>query len=200
MLNENDVAVGGSENEDDRVFIASKDSGDVDLLSWQSVHKDKFGSGTGTDCKALVHMTSYRREFMKVGVLDIPENEGDMSEIKKNISIGGVAEIMGMSVLRMKNSDDGDAEFEMTISIRNTSDSYIARAQTTLKLMDQRDAQLEDTMDYRELPAKSSMTFTPSFWGLKPGKIKNGTINVTASVFVPIETYTAEATPGPSDG
>jgi hypothetical protein len=143
-------------------------------------------------------MTSYRREFIKVGVLDIPENEGDMTEIKKNISIGGVAEIMGMSVLRMKDSDDGDAEFEIFTSIRNTSDSYIARAQTTLKLMDQRDAQLEDTMDYRELPAKSSMTFNPSFWGLKPGKIKNGTINVTASVFVPIETFTAEATPEPS--
>ena len=64
--------------------------------------------------------------------------------------------------------------------------------------MDQRDAQLEDTMDYEALPGKSSKTFTPSFWGLKPGKIKNGTINVTASVFVPIETFTAEATPKPS--
>ena len=199
MLNENDVAVGGSEGEDDRIFIASKDSGDVSLLSWQSVHKNKFGSGTGADCKAIVHMTTYRREFVKVGTLDIPSKEGDMSEIKKNISIGGVAELMGMSVLRMKDTDDGDAEFEMVSSIRNTSDSYIARAQTTLKLMDQRDAQLEDTYDYRELPAKSSMTFTPSFWGLKPGKIKNGTINVTASVFVPIDTYTAEATPKPSD-
>ena len=199
ILNENDVAVGGSEGEDDRIFIASKDSGDVSLLNWQSVHKNKFGSGTGADCKAIVHMTTYRREFVKVGTLDIPSKEGDMSEIKKNISIGGVAELMGMSVLRMKDTDDGDAEFEMVSSIRNTSDSYIARAQTTLKLMDQRDAQLEDTYDYRELPAKSSMTFTPSFWGLKPGKIKNGTINVTASVFVPIETYTAEATPKPSD-
>ena len=35
ILNENDVAVGGSEGEDDRIFIASKDSGDVSLLSWQ---------------------------------------------------------------------------------------------------------------------------------------------------------------------
>ena len=118
ILNENDVAVGGSEGEDDRIFIASKDSGDVSLLSWQSVHKNKFGSGTGADCKAIVHMTTYRREFVKVGTLDIPSKEGDMSEIKKNISIGGVAELMGMSVLRMKDSDDGDAEFEMVSSIR----------------------------------------------------------------------------------
>ena len=198
MLNENDVAVGGTEDEDDRVFIASKDSGDVSLLSWQSVHKDKFKSGTGADCKALVHMTTYRREFVKVGTLEIPEKEGEMSEIKKNISIGGVAELMGMSVLRMKDSDDGDAEFEIYSSVRNTSDDFIARAQTTLKLMDQRDAQLEDTQDYRELPAKSSVTFEPSFWGLKPGKIKNGSIVVTASVFVPIDTFTAEATPKPS--
>ena len=198
MLNENDVAVGGSEDEDDRVFISSKDTGDIDLLNWCSVHKDKFGSGTGADCKAVVHMTSYRREFVKVGVIDVPENEGDLNQIKKNISIGGVAEIMGMSVLRMKDSDEGEAEFEIVTSIRNTSDSYIARAQTTLKLMDQRDAQLEDTMDYEALPGKSSKTFNPSFWGLKPGKIKNGTINVTASVFVPIETFTAEATPKPS--
>ena len=198
MLNENDVAVGGTEDEDDRVFIASKDSGDVSLLSWQSVHKDKFKSGSGADCKALVHMTTYRREFVKVGTLEIPEKEGDLSEIKKNISIGGVAELMGMSVLRMKDSDDGDAEFEIVSSVRNTSDDFIARAQTTLKLMDQRDAQLEDTYDYRELPAKSAVTFQPSFWGLKPGKIKNGSIVVTASVFVPIDTFTAEATPKPS--
>ncbi len=52
-------------------------------------------------------MTTYRREFVKVGTLEIPEKEGEMSEIKKNISIGGVAELMGMSVLRMKDSDDG---------------------------------------------------------------------------------------------
>lgn len=198
MLNENDVSVGGTEDEDDRVYISSKDSGDVDLLNWMSVHKDAFKSGTGADCKALVHMTTYRREFVKVGVLDIPENPGDMSEVKKKISIGGVAEVTGMSVLRKENNDEGEAEFEMYLGIRNTSDSYIARAQTTLKVMDQRDAQIEDTYDYRELPAKSSVTFNPSFWGLQPGKIKNGTFNVTASVFVPIDTYTAEATPKPS--
>ena len=199
MLNENDVSVQGTEDEDDRLFISSKDSGDVDLLNWMSVHKDAFKSGTGADCKALVHLTTYRREFVKVGNLDIPENPGEMSEVKKKISIGGVAEVYGMSVLRKENNDEGEAEFEMYLGIRNTSDSYIARAQTTLKVMDQRDAQIEDTYDYRELPAKSSITFNPSFWGLQPGKIKNGTFNVTASVFVPINTYTAEATPKPSN-
>ena len=34
MVNENDVTVGGTEDEDDRLFISSKDSGDVDLSRW----------------------------------------------------------------------------------------------------------------------------------------------------------------------
>ena len=42
MVNENDVTVGGTEDEDDRVFIASTAAGEVDLLNWMSGNKDVF--------------------------------------------------------------------------------------------------------------------------------------------------------------
>ena len=55
--------------------------------------------------------------------------------------------------------------------MRNTSDSFIARGQVTLKLMDQRDAELEK-FDYEAFPAKSGHVFEPSFWNLAPIKIR----------------------------
>ena len=106
---------------------------------------------------------------------------------------------MGVSCLRKKDNDDGEMELEFTAGIRNTSDDYIAKAQVTVKAMDQRDAQIEDNVDYCHLPAKSGKVFTPSFWGLKYGKLKNGEFKVTASVFLPISNYSAEAVPALSD-
>ena len=94
---------------------------------------------------------------------------------------------------------EGEMDLEFAAGIRNTSDDYIARAQVTVKAMDQRDAQVDDNVDYYELPAKTGRVFTPSFWGLKYGKLKNGSFNVSASVYLPIAQYAAEDTPKLSD-
>ena len=199
ICNENGTTVAGSDDESDSEFISAKDSSELDVGGWGlRVHKDTIG-GDGKNAKGYISVTTYRREFIKIGTLDFPQNVGGFTEIKKTVSLGGVAELMGVSCLRLKNSDDGECDIEIRAGMRNTSDDFIARGQITLKLMDQRDAQIEESQDYEAFPAKSGKVFQPSFWGIKPGKIKNATINVTASVYVPVETYTAEATPTLSD-
>ena len=62
----------------------------------------------------------------------------------------------------LKNSDDGECDIEIRAGMRNTSDDFIARGQITLKLMDQRDAQIEESQDYEAFPAKSGKVFQPS--------------------------------------
>ena len=124
----------------------------------------------------------------------------ELTEIKKTISLGGVAECLGVSCLRKKDTDEGEMDLLIHAGIRNTSDSYIPRAQLSVKAMDQRDAQIDDCVDYEVLPAKSSHTFSPSFWGLKPKKMKNGVLSISASVFLPIESFSLEAEPTPYSG
>jgi hypothetical protein len=198
IVNENNVTVGGNEIDDDNIFIAAKDSGDLDPFGWMSLQKEHFSSGSGADAKAYISVTTYRREFVKIGTLDVPAKAGDLTEIKKVISLGGAAECIGVSCLRKKD-DDGDMSLSIQAGIRNTSDSFIARAQVTVKAMDQRDAQIDDTVIYEAIPAKSGHTFEPSFWGLKPGKMKNGSFSITASVFLPVESFSVEAEPTLSD-
>tara|TARA_Y100000589_G_C27189377_1_gene644087 strand:- start:2777 stop:3505 length:729 start_codon:yes stop_codon:yes gene_type:complete len=200
VVNEDGITIGGSEIEDDSVFIGAKDSCKLDSYGLsERVHKNHFKDRKASDSKVYINVTTYRREFVKIGTLDVPSKPGELSVIKKVISLGGAAECMGVSCLRKKDNDDGEMELEFTAGIRNTSDDYIAKAQVTVKAMDQRDAQIEDNVDYCHLPAKSGKVFTPSFWGLKYGKLKNGEFKVTASVFLPISNYSAEAVPALSD-
>ena len=195
IVNENNVTVAGADIDDDNVFIAAKDSGDIDPFGWMGLYKQHFESGTGSDAKAYISVTTYRREFVKIGSLDVPAKAGDLTEIKKVVSLGGAAECIGVSCLRKKDDDDGEMDISIQAGIRNTSDNYIARAQITVKAMDQRDAQVDDNVDYEAIPAKSGHTFEPSFYGLKPGKMKNGSFSITASVFLPVESFSLEAEP-----
>ena len=87
----------------------------------------------------------------------------------------------------------------MQMAVKNTSDTYFSRVQITTKLMDQRDAELGNDLSYYELPPHSSRIFTPWLYSLKPGKIKNAEYNITASVFIPIESFTVEAEPVKSE-
>lgn len=199
IVNDNETSVMGSDYEDDSVFIASKDSGEVSLMSWDRVHKDAFASGNGSEAKVHAAITTYRREFVKVGVMDVPSKAGEMSSIDKSVSLGGAAELMGISCLRKKDDDDGNMDLEFAAGVKNTSDDYISRVQVTMKAMDQRDAQIMEDLSYETLPPKSIKAMRPGFWGLAPGKMKNGQFVVTASVFLPVESFTAEATPVLSD-
>jgi len=197
VLNHAGVTVGGSRQEEDTEFISAKSSGEVDLnLGW-GFHKDFF-DGKPKKMKALVEVTMYKREFMKIGSIEVPASQNTLNMLKKDVSIGGMVEIRGISVLRKKNDDEGDVQLEIRAGFRNISDTYIDRAQLDARLLDQRDAEIASDMRYESLPSKSSWLCEPSFWGVKPGKIKNAEITLSASIFVPIGTFTGEATATPS--
>jgi hypothetical protein len=199
IVNADGVTIGGEEIDDDSVFISPNDSGEVRAISWGSIKKDQVSDGKGAEAKAYLSMTTYRREYVKVGSLDVPNKPGEMTSIKKVVSLGGAGELLGMSCLRLKDTDEGEMDLEFYGGVRNTSEDYITRAQISVKAMDQRDAQIDDTIDYEALAAKSGRTFRPSFWGLKYGKMKNGAFVISASVFLPIESYSAEGTPVKED-
>ena len=193
VLNSSGVTVGGNTTDDDNVFINPKTSEEINLDFGWGFHKSAF-EGKLDKMSSLIEITTYKRDFMKIGSVEVPQQPGDLNMIKKNVSLGGKAEVRGVSVLRKKNNDDGNIELDIKVGFRNISDSHIERAQLTTKLIDQRDAEIEESVDYNPVPSKSAYLFEPSFWGIKPGKVKNAEIKLSSSIFVPIATYTAEAT------
>ena len=192
VLNSSGVTVGGATNDDDDVFINPKSSEEIDINFGWGYHKDAF-EGKIDKITALIEVTTYKRDFIKIGSVEVPQGVGDLHMIKKNVSLGGKAEIRGVSVLRKKNNDDGNVELDIKVGFRNISDSHIERAQLTTKLIDQRDAEIEESVDYNPVTSKSAYLFEPSFYNIKPGKVKNAEIKFSSSIFVPISTHTAEA-------
>jgi len=191
IVNGSNVTVCGYENESDSDFISAKDSAEVDVAGWLSCDARTL-NGSGENAKAYVSVVTYKREFVKIGQLPFPAKPGDYTEINKVVSLGGVADLMGVSCLRKKD-EDGSAQLEMRSAIRNSSKDYIARAQLDVKLLDQRDAEITESYDYYSLPSKASQVYNPSFWDLKPKKCVNANFNISASVYTPVERYTAEA-------
>ena len=192
VLNSSDVTVGGDVMDDDTVFISPKSSEEIDLNVGWGFHKDTF-EGNLNKIKVLIEATTYKRDFVKVGSIEMPE-VGELNMIKKNISLGGLAEIRGISALRKKDDDEGCVEVEIKAGFRNISDTHIERAQLSTRLLDQRDAEIESSEDYNPVPSKSAYLFQPSFYGIKAGKAKNSEIKFNSSIFVPMDTFTAEAT------
>ena len=193
FVNEAGVTVGGSYANLDDAFIDSKSSGEIDMF-WDNINSGKI-NGSGENLKAYCEATTFRREFVKVGTMDFPQKVGDLVELKKVVSLGGVVDLMGVSAYREKDTDDGECAVDMQVGIKNTSETYYSRVQVTTKLMDQRDAELADDVSYDSLEPKASKIFSPYMYSLKPGKIKNAQYNITASVFIPIKSYTVEAVP-----
>ena len=192
ILNSSGATISGDRTEEEGVFIDAKESGEVDVNCGWGLQEALF-EGKPEKTKILVSATTYRREFIKVGAVDVPQDTNEISMLKKDISLGGVAELNGVSVLRLKKDDEGDTPLEIKAGFRNISDTHIERVQLTSKLQDQRDAVIEEDLSYSTLPSKSAFFAEPRFWGLKAGKLKNASIVMTASVFIPIDTYTAEA-------
>ena len=191
VLNSWGVSVGGDVTDYEDVFITPKTTENIDLNVGWSYHKDVFENKLDK-ITILVEATSFKRDFVKIGSLEMPE-VGELGMIKKNISLGGLAEVRGISAHRKKNDEEGQVEMEIRAGFRNISDTYIERAQLTTKLIDQRDAEIDSTVDYNPVPSKSAYLFQPSFWGVKAGKAKNAELKFSASIFVPLETFTAEA-------
>ncbi|MCS5623288.1 MAG: hypothetical protein NZ735_04960 [Candidatus Marinimicrobia bacterium] len=197
VLNHADVTVGGNRQEEDGEFITAKSSGEVDLNFGWNYHKDLF-DGKPKKMKALVEVTMYKREFMKIGRIEVPASKNTLNMLKKDVSIGGMVEIRGVSVLRKEDDDEGDLQLEIRAGFRNISDTSMDRAQLNTKIMDQRDAEIDSDISYESMPSKSSWLCEPSFWSIKPGKVKNGEVVLSASIFVPIGTFTGEAIATPS--
>jgi hypothetical protein len=192
IVNSSGATIGGDRTEEEDVFIDAKESGEIDVNCGWGMHEALF-EGKPEKTKILVSATTYRREFVKVGAVDIPQDSNEISMLKKDISLGGVAELNGVTVLRLKKDDEGDIPIEIKAGFRNISDTHIERVQLSSKLQDQRDAVIEEDKTYSTLPSKSAFLAEPRFWGLKAGKLKNASVVMTASVFIPIDTYTAQA-------
>ncbi len=190
MTNSDGVCVGGSyENESD-AYIEPRDTGSIDLgIGYMKAAP--FG-GQLDATKAVVDAVFFRRDFHKMGEVEIPESHEKCTFLEKVVNVGGSIDIMGATCIRHEADDDGDVTVELQVGVRNLSDAYIDRVTTKIILLDQEDSQIEDSEDYSSMPPHSGRIFTPSVY-TKKGRLRNSTIRLSVSLYLPVGHQAEEA-------
>ena len=143
--------------------------------------------------KAIVDLTTYKKEFKKLGDFEIPGDHKSCIQSDNQIEFGKLR-VYGVSVFRHdppENTSD-DHSVAVKIAVKNISDEYIQKVLVKVQLNDRTGSNLMDTDDYRPIPPNGSMLFEPSIYA-KAGKLKGAKLDVSISSFHQIEHYNAES-------
>jgi hypothetical protein len=143
---------------------------------------------------AIVDVTSFRREFFKIGEFECPQDPSKplLNDFTKET---GDLRIHGVYIYQQKpyEDDTGDERtIETKIYLRNISDKYIEKAKVKVQLLDKEDAIIETSEDERNI-APSASNCCNVYLSAKKGKLKGANLKVSLSVFYAVEHFHDEA-------
>jgi hypothetical protein len=143
--------------------------------------------------KAVVDLTTYKKEYKKLGDFDIPADHKSCIQSDNQIEFGKLR-VYGASVFRNDPPENASEDHcvGVKIAVKNISDEYIQKVMIKVQLNDRTGSNLMDTDDYRAIPPNGSMLFEPGIYA-KAGKLKGSKLDVSISSFHQIEHYNSES-------
>jgi hypothetical protein len=143
--------------------------------------------------KAIVDLTTYRKEFKKLGDFDIPADHKSTIQSNNQTEFGEIR-VFGISIFRHDppENESDDHSVGVKIAVKNISNEYIQKVIIKTQLNDRSGANLMDSQDSRALPPNATMYLEPSVYA-KSGKLKGAKLNVAIESFHMIEHYNAES-------
>ena len=143
--------------------------------------------------KAIVDLTTYKKEFKKLGDFDIPADHKSCIQSNNQVEFGKLR-VYGISIFRHDPPENASEDHSVasTIAVKNISNEYIQKVQIKVQLIDRTGSNLIDSEDYRAIPPNGSMNFQPSVYA-KSGKLKGAKLDISISSFHEIEHFNAES-------
>ena len=143
--------------------------------------------------KAIVDLSTYKKEFKKIDDFDIPVDHKSTIQSNNQIEFGKLR-VFGVSIIRYdppENASD-DHSVAVKLAVKNISDEYIQKVLIKIQLNDRSGSNIMDSDDYRPIPPNGTMYFEPSVYA-KAGKLKGAKIDVSIASFHLIDKYNAES-------
>ena len=191
IVNSDGICVGGSSDDEIDTFIDPKESSEIDISTGWNIPSAGFSELN--KIKIVSDIVMYRREFSKLGLIDVPKKELTCEFVPKTSTIAGLVEILGATCYREKQDDEGDVGVQLYCGVRNISNIYIEKVSIKMILIDQEEAQIEDSESSETLPPRVAKVINPSFYGVKAGKLRNSSLRITASIYLPVDHNSAES-------
>jgi|LWDU01.1.fsa_nt_gi hypothetical protein len=189
ILDQGGIIAGGSFDDEVDVYI---DPGETDSIDISTPWNIKI-NGDLDKIKVISDTLLYRREFYKLGMVDVPKDHKATTKLDKKVDVGGAVKIYGAVVMRDKPDDDGEVTLQAKVGVRNLTSDYIERVSVKMVVLDQEDAQLDEDSSYQSLAPNSSTMIEPSCWSIKKNRLRNCQVRLSLSVYLPIDSKNAEA-------
>lgn len=155
-------------------------------------------AGGRDDVKIISTARLMKRDFIKLGSVDTPAPEKSISKtmsVDSDVIDGDVL----VNVLVTKPDDDGESYVEIKVLMKNATDQYIEEAQVKAQLIDEEDAQIDDSYSEENIPANGYGMFETSFYGMKKSKLRDTTVKIGLYVFSDVASASAERTSEPDN-
>lgn len=143
--------------------------------------------------RAIVDLTTYKKEFKKIGDFEIPEDHKSCIQSNNQVEFGKLR-VFGVSIFRYDPPENPSDDHSATVkvAVKNISDEYIQKVMIKIQLIDKTGSNLMDSDDYRYIAPNGTWEFQPSVYA-KSGKLKGAKLDVSITSFHEIEHYNAES-------
>lgn len=174
------------------------DPGETTSISPYGYLKSFATAGGRDDVKIVSSARLMKRDFIKLGSVDTPAPEKSVS---KTMSVGSdvIEGDVLVSVVVTKPDDDGESYVEVKVMMKNATDQFIEEAQVKAQLIDEEDAQIDDSYCEENIPANGYGMFETSFYGLKKSKLRDTTVKIGLYIYSDVVSGSAEKVSEPDN-
>jgi hypothetical protein len=191
LLDEGGVVIGNDADREDDSYADTNESYSV---SYSPYIDCPSHVGDVSKIKAIVDITSFRREFFKLGEYDCPNEPAKPVKSTYEKQTGDIR-IHGVYIFQQEPYEDAksgdDVQTEVRVYVRNIGDKFIEKVKAKVQLLDKEEASIETNEDSRSIAPSSSDVLIASMYA-KPGKLKGATVKVSLSIFYAVEHFHAE--------
>jgi hypothetical protein len=145
-----------------------------------------------TKLKALVDLTTFKKEFKKLGFFEIPNDH--KSSFKNNDPIDfGKLRVFGTLIYRTEPPENASDDHTVVarIIVKNMANIFVQKISVKIQLVDRTGSNLSDSEDYKGLAPNASTCFEV-YASAKSGKLKEAKLEISISSFHVVEHLNSE--------
>lgn len=149
------------------------------------------------DIVARVSATLHAREFFRLGEIAAPGLEFECETVSREIRSEVLEPDLRLTLLRVKNDEEGQARVECRVMLRNRSTVQLERVVLKCELLDADEAPVDESEDSMSIPAGLTACLEGGTPWVKASRLKNAKIRLSLSVYRPVLVVACEGTSSP---
>jgi hypothetical protein len=198
LLNTDGVGFTSSIDNEHEIRMRSGEGSTLDPSGWLHANKMLVGGSDPSNITAEVYLTQYRRDYLKLGTIDCPVDHLTPVTLKKEVTMGGTAQVLSAIISRTKPDEDNDVRLEICCCLRSVGDEGLEKVVLKASLLDEEDAVIEDSEASAEINRGGAGSLEPSFY-TNASNLQSARIRLALAVYTSVERFSATAQGSPPE-